>query len=147
MRKILGSTLAFVYLLFPMGLVLLILIFTPLMFFSDVSAIRTSGFAGPDTALSTIGLSGFVIGISLLIPPLRRIYGVFPWLYPFVKIFFVGMIILNIAISILNVGYQTGSDTRHTLFFILMVVFVVLGRLGMSFYFYRNPVLEEGEEA
>jgi hypothetical protein len=147
MRKLLGSTLAFIYLIFPMSLVLLILIFTPLMFFSDVSAIRTSGFAGPDTAFSMIGLSGLVIGISLLIPPLRRIYGVFPWLYPFVKIFFVGMIILNIAISILNVGYQTVSDTRHTLFFILMVVFVVLGRLGMSFYFHRNPVLEEGEEA
>lgn len=145
MRKILGSTMAFVYLIFPMSFILLILLVTPLMFFSDVSAIRTSGFAGPDTALPMIGVSGLVIGISLLVPVFRRIYAVFPWLYPFVKIFFVGMVIINIALSILNFGYQTGSDTRHTLFFILMIVFVVIGRLGMSFYFHRNPVHEEGE--
>ncbi|WP_449540102.1 hypothetical protein [Ferdinandcohnia sp. Marseille-Q9671] len=145
MRKLLGSTLAFGYLIFPMSFILLILLVTPLMFLSDVSAIRTSGFAGPDTALSMIGVSGLVIGISLLVPVLRRIYAVFPWLYPFVKIFFVGMVIINIALSILNFGYQTVSGTRHMLFFILMIVFVVLGRLGMSFYFHRNPVHEEGE--
>jgi len=145
MKKILGSAFAYIYLIFPMGLVLLILLMSPLMFFSDIDAIRSSGFAGPNMGLSMIGICGLFIGISLLIPVLRRIYAVFPWLYAFVKIFFASLVILNLGITILNFGYQTVNPSRHTLFFVLMIVFVIIGRLCMSFYFHRYPVYKEGE--
>lgn len=131
---------AAIYFIFPMSFVLIILLFTPLMFFSDVSAIRTSGFAGPDLAISTISITGLFIGISLLVPALRKMYTVFPWLYSFVKIFFVTLVILNLGIAILNYGYEVNNPTRHTIFFILMIVFVVIGRLAMCFYFWHNPV-------
>lgn len=144
LRKELGLFAA-VYFVFPMGLIFLILIFTPLMFFSDISAIRNSGFAGPDVGLSLIGISGFVIGISLLVPALRKMYTYFPWLFSFVKIFFVSMVILTLGLSILNYGYKIVSPTRHTIFFILMIVFVIVGRLAMSVYFKRKPVMIERE--
>ena len=140
LKNLLGGTFAAIYFIFPMGFVLLLLIFTPIMFLSDVSAIRTSGFAGPNTSLAMIGMSGLVIGLSLLIPPLRKMYNVFPWLYSFVKIFFVTTVVLNLGLAILNFGYEMNNPTRHTIFFILMILFVVVGRLAMCYYFWRNPV-------
>ena len=64
-----GSTLATVYFIFPMSLVILLLLFMPLGFLTDVDSIRSSGFAGPNMATAFIGISGIVIGLSLLIPP------------------------------------------------------------------------------
>lgn len=140
LKSLLGGTFAAIYFIFPMGFVLLLLIFTPIMFLSDVSAIRTSGFAGPNTSMAMIGMSGLVIGLSLLIPPLRKMYNVFPWLFSFVKIFFVTFMILNLGLAILNYGYEVDNPTRHMWFFILMIVFIIVGRLAMCVYFWWKPV-------
>lgn len=140
LKDLLGGTIAAIYFIFPMSFVFIILLFTPLMFFSDVNVIRTSGFAGPNLAISIISVTGIFIGISLLIPALRKMYNVFPWLYSFVNIFFVTTVILNLGLAILNFGYEMNNPTRHTIFFILMILFVVVGRLAMCYYFWRNPV-------
>lgn len=143
LKRLLGSTVAAIYFIFPMSLVLLLLLFMPVGFLSDVSSIRNSGFAGPDTTLSFIGLSGLVIGLSLLIPPLRKMYHALPWLYSFVKIFFINLVILSIGLSILNYGYQVVNESRHLTFFIIMIVQVVICRLGMSIYFKLRPIKNE----
>lgn len=140
LKRVLGIVIATAYFIFPMSFILILLIFTPLMFFSDISAIRNSGFAGPDSALAMIGLSGLTIGMSLLIPPIRRIYSFFPWLYTFVEVFFVNFVILTIGISILNFGYKTVDPTRHTIFYVIMIIFVIVGRIGMSIYYRWKPV-------
>ncbi|MFP7492991.1 hypothetical protein SFC66_04305 [Terribacillus saccharophilus] len=145
LKRLLGSTFAAFYFIFPMGIVYLLLIFTPLMFYSDVSAIRSSGFAGPNTSISLIAVAGLITGISLLVPALRRVYDVFPWLFSFIKIFFLSFVILNLGIAILNYGYEVNNPTRHVLFYILMVVFVLIGRLALSYYFWKKPV-NIGEE-
>lgn len=136
----LGSVAAIVYLIFPMSIVLLLLLLMPLGFLSDVSAIRNSGFAGPSYSASLIGVSGLVIGLSLLVPPLRKLYRALPWLYAFVKILFINLIILCVGLEILNYGYQITDPTRHSTFFILMIIQIVLCRLAMSLYFKRKPV-------
>lgn len=140
LKNLLGSTAAAIYFIFPMLLVILVLIFTPLMFSTDVSSITGSGFAGPNTSASIIGVCGLSIGLSLVIPPLRKMYLTLPWLYPFVKIFFIDMIILNIGITILNYGYQVNSEARHTLFYMLMIVQIVVCRIVMCIYFRIRPV-------
>jgi len=140
LKNILGSMTAAIYFIFPMSLILLVLLVMPLMFLSDVSAITDSGFAGPNTAGSFIGVCGLFIGLSLLIPPLRKMYLVLPWLYPFVKIFFVDLVILNIGISILNYGYQVNNKLRHQIFFFLMILQIVISRIAMCIYFKRKPV-------
>ena len=55
------------------------------------------------------------------------------------------MVILMIGISILNFGYKTIDPSRHTLFYTIMTLFVVVGRLGMSVYFKWRPVNIEEE--
>lgn len=140
LKRVLGIVIATAYFIFPMSFILILLIFTPLTFFSDVRVIRNSGFAGPDYALAMIGFSGLAISMSLLIPALRRIYSFFPWLYAFIEIFFINFIIITFGISILNFGYKTIDPTRHTLFYVIMIIFVVVGRIGMSVYYKWKPV-------
>lgn len=131
---------ATIYFIFPMCFVLLLLIFIPISFISDVNSVRDSGFAGPNSAAPIIGMCGIFIGISLLIPLFRRMYRVLPWLYSFVKIFFVNLIILSIGITILNQGYQVNNNARHAKFFILMIVQIVICRIAMCIYFKLKPV-------
>lgn len=138
--NLMGNTAAAVYFIFPMSFVILLLLFTPFGFLTDVSTIRASGFAGPNTPASSIGICGLVIGLSLLIPPLRKIYRALPWFYHFVKIFYADLIILNIGLAILNYGYQVVSEARHTFFFVLMIVQIALCRLAMCYYFKIRPV-------
>lgn len=139
LKNLLGYIIATIYFIFPMCLVLLMLILMPLFFITDVSTVRSSGFAGQNTAGLFIGMCGLFTGVSLVIPPLRKMYRVLPWLYSFVKIFYVNLIILGIGLIILNFGYQTQNNTRHTVFFILMILQVVICRLAMCIYFKIKP--------
>lgn len=140
LKNLLGSTAAAIYFIFPMSFVILLLLFMPLGFLTDVEAMRSSGFAGPNTAASMIGICGLIIGLSLLIPPLRKMYRALPWLYSFIKILYADLIILNIGLTILNYGYQINNEARHTLFFALMIVQIAVCRLAMCFYFKIKPV-------
>lgn len=140
LKNLLGSTAAAIYFIFPMSFVIFLLLFMPLGFLTDVDAMRSSGFAGPNTAGSFIGMCGLIIGLSILIPPLRKMYTALPWLYSFIKILYVDLIILNIGIAILNYGYQVNNEARHTLFFVLMIVQIAVCRLAMCFYFKIRPV-------
>ncbi|WP_346936412.1 hypothetical protein [Clostridium sp.] len=138
-KNLLGYIIATIYFIFPMCLILLMLTFMPIFFLTDVSTVRSSGFAGQNTAGLFIGMCGLFTGVSLLVPPLRKMYRVLPWLYSFVKIFYVNLIILCIGLLILNFGYQTQNDARHTVFFILMILQVVICRLAMCIYFKTKP--------
>lgn len=146
LKALLGSTIAAIYFIFPMSFILLLLIFMPIGFLTDVSAIRTSGFAGPDETTSFIAICGLFIGLSIIIPALRKMYRVLPWLYSFVKIFYVNLIILCIGLGILNIGYQVNNNTRHTIFFILMIIQIVICRILMCFYFKLKPISHIDEE-
>jgi hypothetical protein len=146
LKDLLGSTAAAIYFIFPMSLILLILLITPLMFLSDVGAVRNSGFAGPNSASAMIGASGLVIGLSLLIPPLRKMYRVLPWLYSFTKIFYIDLIILNIGSTILNYGYEVNNTARHTTFYVLMIIQIIACRLAMCLYYKKRPVRDFEEE-
>lgn len=140
LKSLLGSTAAAIYFIFPMSFIILLLLIMPFGFLTEVGAMRNSGFAGPNTTSSFIGLCGLTIGLSLLIPPLRKMYWVLPWLYSFTNIFYVNLIILNIGIAILNYGYQVDSEARHTLFFILMIAQIVVCRIIMCFYYKIRPI-------
>lgn len=139
LKDLLGYIIATIYLIFPMCLVLLMLILMPLIFLMTVSIVRSSGFVGPNIATAFIGTCGFFIGLSLLIPPLRKMYKVLPWLYSFIKIFYVNLIIMSIGLAILNIGYQVQNDARHTMFFTLMIVQVLACRIAMCIYFKLKP--------
>lgn len=139
-KNLLGNTIAVIYFFFPMIFILLLLIFMPIGFLADVSSTMDSGFAGRNSAASFIGICGLFIGLSLLIPPFRRMYRALPWLYPLTKILYVNLIILCIGETILNFGYEVQSNTRHIIFLVLMLVQIVICRIGMCIYFKLKPV-------
>ena len=145
LKKLLGSMAIALYYFYFMLIVILLLIIYPIMFPSEVSSIINSGFAGPNNSIIFIGICGLFIGLSMIIPPLRKTYYVMPWLYSFVKIFYINLIVLCVGVSILNYGYQTVNETRHALFFALMIFQIIVSRIAMCFYFNIKPArfLEE----
>lgn len=145
-KRLLGSTSAFLYFVLVMWWVIFLLIFSPLMLVSDIQVIRESGFATANTGLPLIGILGLFIGLSLLIPAFRRMYYKLPWLFPLVKILFIDVVIMGIAITILNYGYEIQSAIRHTIFYVLMIMQIVICRLGMCLYFHKRPAKFLGGE-
>jgi biotin transporter BioY len=67
-------------------------------------------------------------------------YYALPWLYPFTKIFFADLVILNIGLTILNIGYEVDNSARHTTAFVLMIVQIIVCRIAMCIYFKLRPV-------
>lgn len=136
------NVIAGVYFLILMTITLLVLFIEPIAFFVDTKSIVISGFVKQNVgqAFSIMGACGLIIGMSLLIPTLRRMYYKLPWLYSAVKIFFLNFIILSIATGILNYGYETKNVRMHIMFFIIMVIQILACRLGMSFYFKFRPI-------
>lgn len=106
----------------------------------DIQTIRSSGFSTTNIGLQLIGVLGLFIGLSLLVPALRKMYYKLPWLYSYVKIFYVNIVIMSIATLILNYGYEVQNSKRHSIFFILMVLQMVICRIGMCIYFNKKPV-------
>ena len=140
MMILLGGTAVTLYFIYGMGLALLILILMPIGFLMDVDTILTSGFATADMAVEFISITGLIIGISMVIPSLRKIYKVFPWMYSFVKIFYFNLIILCVGLSILNKGYEVTNTTWHTIALIIMIIQIIICRLYMCLYFKKKPV-------
>lgn len=139
MKGFLGNVVAFCYFIFVMSFILLLLIFMPFGFLMEIKSELVSGFAGPNTGASLIAACGFFIGLSLLIPTLRKMYRGLPWLYPLVKILFINLIILCIGLMIMNNGYQVKNGVRHAIYFILMILQIVICRIAMCIYFKFRP--------
>ena len=135
-----GSVAALIYFLTVMWWVLLLLPFVVLMLFTDIGVIRSSGFSTVNTGISFVAIFGLLLGLSLLIPAFRKMYYKLPWLFPYVKIMYLNLIIMSIAVALLNYGYEVQNPARHTLFFILMIIQIIICRLLMSLYFSRNRV-------
>jgi len=143
-KGLFGSAAAFIYFLAVMWWVLLLLPFVILMLITDIGTIRSSGFGTVNSGVTFVAVFGLFLGLSLLIPAFRKMYYKLPWLFPYVKIMYLNLIIVSIAEALLNYGYQVQNPTRHTLFFILMIVQIIVCRLLMSFYFSRTKVLVVG---
>lgn len=147
LKSALGSAVAVIYFIAVMWWLLLLLLLVPIMSFSDIKAIRDSGFSTSNVSLTFIGVFGFLIGLSLLIPPCRKMYHKLPWLFPYVKILFIDVIIMGIAITILNFGYEVQSNLRHNTFFVFMVAQIIICRILMCIYFSRNKAYHIGGSA
>lgn len=139
-KGFLGNAAAVLYFLAVMWWVLLLLIFVPLGLMFDINTILSSGFSTSSIGTTFIEIFGLFIGLSLLIPAFRKIYYKLPWVFPFVKIFYLNVIIMSIATMLLNYGYEVQNQTRHTIFFILMICQIIICRGLMCIYFHRKKV-------
>lgn len=142
----LGKMAIVIYFFSVMLPIILMLIFVPLILISEIGTIREAGFATSSIGTTFISVSGLFIGISLLVPAFRIMYYKLPWMLPLVKILFIDVVILSIGVMILNFGYEIQSETRHTLFFVLMLIQLILCRAAMCIYFNKNKVQWIGDD-
>lgn len=119
---------------------LLMLLFTLLILPSDMTSIIDSGFGIKPIGFTFLLIFSFIFGITMLVPAFRQCFRKLPWLYPYITILTANVTILSIGIAILNYGYQVQSDTRHTLFFVLMIVQIIVCRIAMCFFFHKKPM-------
>lgn len=107
--------------------------------YSDIMGILSTGYATVTGGLEVFMAISLIISLTMLVPPFRRCFRIFPWLYPYVKILSVDMLVLAIAAELLNYGYDVYSEERHRIFILLMIGEIVAGRLMMCWYFHKKP--------
>jgi len=134
----LANALCVIYFFGVMLGTILFLVFTPIGFFTDILRIRESGFASAPTDFAFTGVLGLTTGLSLLIPPFRRMYHKLPWLFPLVKICFINVVIFEVANSVMNHGYAIMDTKRHNFYFVLAIIEIVLARALMCLWFHKK---------
>ena len=140
LTNVFSNIIAVLWFLGTMLPVILCLCFIPLGLFMDIGTIRTSGFSTSNIGFSMFGAFGLLISITMLVPCFRKCFKKLPWLYPYVIVSMLNILILTIGIAILNYGYEIQSETRHTLFFILMIIQMIVCRLAMCIYLKLRPL-------
>lgn len=120
--------------------ILLMLPITLLMLPSDITSIMESGFGTKTIGFTFLLIFGFIFGITMLVPAFRKCFYKLPWLYPYITILTADVAILAIGIEILNYGYQVQSDSRHTLFLVLMIAQIIVCRIAMCILCHKKPM-------
>lgn len=128
--------------------VLLMLLIALIILPGDITSIMESGFGTQSSGFTFLSLFGLISGITMLVPAFRKCFRKLPWLYPYITILTADVAILSIGIELLNYGYKVQSDARHTLFFVLMVVQIVVCRIAMCIFYHKKPmrIVEEDYE-
>lgn len=119
---------------------LLMLPITLIMLPSDITSIMDSGFGTQPIGFTFLLVFGLVFGITMLVPAFRKCFRKLPWLYPYITILTADVAILSIGIELLNYGYQVQSDSRHTLFLVLMIVQIAVCRIAMCILCHKKPM-------
>lgn len=140
MKKWISNILSVLWFFGVLVWMLLILPFAILMLPMDISTILESGFSTQTIGFIILLVLGLVFSITMFVPAFRKCFDKLPWLFPYIIILTADVTILSIGIEILNFGYQTQNDSRHTLFLVIMMLQIVLCRIAMCIYCHKNPI-------
>lgn len=119
--------------------VVVILLFAPLIAVMAINTVITTGFSTPMAMNALVLVCALLLFPTLLWSKLRKMYYNLPWLFPYVKIMFVNAVLLMVGEMILNYGYESVDESRHTLFYGLMVAWFIAARAIECYFFHRNP--------
>jgi len=106
----------------------------------EIDEIISSGFSEINSTFFIMWILVTVSALTMLIPYIKNIYKKLPWLYMYIQVFTIDAIIVVVGVYILNKGYEIQNSERHTLFYILMMVFFLISRLTMCIYYKKNPI-------
>lgn len=112
----------------------------------NIKTIVECGFSVQSEGVILLMIFGLIFGITMLVPAFRKCFYVLPWLYPYITILTADLMILAIGIEILNYGYQVQSDARHTFFFWLMIVQMVVCRIVLCIFCHKKTMRIERED-
>lgn len=140
MKKWISNILSILWFFGVLVWMLLILPFAILMLPMDISTILESGFSTQTIGFTILLVLGLAFSITMFVPAFRKCFDKLPWLFPYIVILTADVTILSIGIEILNFGYQTQSDSRHTIFLVIMILQLVLCRIAMCIYCHKKPL-------
>lgn len=140
MKKWISNILSVLWFFGVLVWMLLILPFAILMLPMDISTILESGFSTQTIGFIILLVLGLVFSITMFVPAFRKCFDKLPWLFPYIIILTADVTILSIGIEILNFGYQTQNDSRHTIFLVIMILQIVLCRIAMCIYCHKKPI-------
>lgn len=120
--------------------ILLLLLIALLMLPRDITSIMESGFGVQPIGFTFLFIFGFIFGITMLVPAFRKCFYKLPWLYPYITILTADVAIIAIGIKILDYGYQVQNESRHTLFFILMIAQIVVCRVALCILCHKKTM-------
>ena len=115
-------------------------LFFLMTFSDDISSVLSSGFATQTIGLFYIMMFSVIFGITMVVPAFRKCFYKLPWLYPLITILMADIAILVFAEEILNYGYSVQNDSRHSLFFAIMIIQMIVCRLAMCLYCFKKPL-------
>lgn len=131
------------------GVVIWMLLLLPIVLLTlpgDINSIMESGFGTQTVGFTFLFLFGLIFGVTMLVPTFRKCFKKLPWLYSYVIILFADVAIVAIATEILNYGYSVQNDTRHTLFFALMIIQIVICRIIMCIFWHKKLMKRARDE-
>ena len=146
MKKWLSNIAAILWFIGVLMWFLLLMPIIILMLPRDISVIIESGVGIQTTGFILLMIIGLVVGITMLVPAFRNCFRKLPWLYPYVTILTADIAIIAIAEELLNYGYSVQSESRHTIFLILMIIQIVVCRIGMCIHCYKKPMVIARDE-
>ena len=140
MKRVISNIAAGIWFLYPLMPMLLALPIVLVQLLNEIPEIMKYGFATQTQGTVLLMVYGLIFGTTMLVPAFRKCFHVLPWLYPYITILTADFTIIAIGIRILDYGYQVQSDSRHTLFFWLMIAQIVACRIAMSIYCHKKPM-------
>jgi hypothetical protein len=103
-----------------------------------------SGFSLPAQFFLSVVYLNLLFLLCLLstsIPVFRKIYYVFPWLLPFVKVLSIDAIVIMISFWIINKGFESNIQLTHIKCILASIFICIICRFFQCLYFkYRKPI-------
>lgn len=140
MKKCISYIAAGIWFFYPLMPMLFALPFVLIELSKEIPTIMEYGFTISTEGTVLLMIFGIIFGITMLVPAFGNCFRAFPWLYPYITILTADFAILSIGIDILNYGYQVQSDTRHTVFFWLMIAQIVVCRIVLCILCHKKPM-------
>jgi hypothetical protein len=103
----------------------------------DIISTETSG---ENIGFAFIAMICFFFSFPMIIPKFRLIFKKLPWLYTYIILALLNILLMSVGILIINYGYEVKNTSRHFLFLVFMIVWMIIGRLSICLYCKFNPI-------
>ncbi|MCQ6281303.1 hypothetical protein [Bacillus sp. EB600] len=139
MKRLIRLLFAGLFYIFLFPVTVFLVIFGPIMSFSDLSDVFK--YQAPRLALSlpVLVFLGFVLFLSMKVNSLKWIYKKFPVLLPFLQMCFLSLFALQVGLEFANLWADNNFYPKSAAI-VLAILSFAIGRLFMSYWYYKYPI-------
>ena len=117
----------------------LLLIFGPMMTFSDLSNVFKYDAPRLALGLPVLVILGFILFLSMKVPSIKWIYKKFPVLLPFLQMGYLALFALQVGLEFANLWADNNVYSK-TVGLVLAILSFVVGRIFLSYWYYKYPI-------